>query len=72
MVQVSHIEQSKQCSATVHFPHTYLTPCLPLEGFQSINAGNDVGGSFARPSVLEMSRTQTQQEAYTYSNRKIP
>jgi len=26
------------------FSHTY--PCLPLAGSESINAGNDVGGSF--------------------------
>jgi len=30
------------------FSNTYDTPCLPLAGFESysINAGNDVGGSY--------------------------
>ena len=28
------------------FSNTYPTPCLPLAGFESINAGNDVGGSY--------------------------
>ena len=32
---------------TVHlFSHIYPTPCLPLACFESINAGNNVGGSF--------------------------
>ena len=28
------------------FSNTYPTPCLPLAGFESINAGNNVGGSY--------------------------
>ena len=28
------------------FSNTYPTPCLSLAGFESINAGNDVGGSY--------------------------
>jgi len=28
------------------FSNMYPTPCLPLAGFEPINAGNDVGGSF--------------------------
>jgi len=28
------------------FSNTYPTPWLPLAGFESINAGNDVGSSF--------------------------
>ena len=33
------------CSALV-FSNTYPTPCLPLAGFESVNAGNDVGGFY--------------------------
>jgi len=33
-------------SAVHLFSNTYPTPCIPLAGFESINAGNDVGGSF--------------------------